>query len=63
MLQFLGAGTIAAAQFAKVTQIEQILLANGSNSLALSNALAASANNGGLIVTGNAGSDTSSTAR
>lgn len=57
VLQFLGAGTIAAAQFAKVSQIEQILLANGSNSLALSNALAASANNGGLIVTGNAGSD------
>jgi len=58
-LTFTTAGTIAASAFAGVSHIEKIVLANGTNSLTLSNALVGSADDAHLLtVTGNAGNDT-----
>ncbi|MCJ8056593.1 beta strand repeat-containing protein [Shinella curvata] len=56
-LQFTEAGTIAAASFAKVSGIEQIVLANGSNKLTITNALVGSAYGDILKVTGGSGND------
>ncbi|MDO6123577.1 hypothetical protein GB928_020480 [Shinella curvata] len=56
-LAFTTAGTIAASAFAKVSGIEQILLANGGNNLTLTNALVGSAYGDILKVTGGSGND------
>ena len=58
-LRFSTAGTIAAGAFAQVTHIEQIRLANGANSVTLTDALVGSSDNANHIfsVFGNAGSD------
>jgi hypothetical protein len=53
-----GVGTVGAAAFANVRGIEQIELSNGTNSLTLHNAMAASATGGRVTVIGNAGRDT-----
>src|SRR6185312_9378221 len=58
-LAFSTAGTIAAAVFANVSHIERISLANGSNSLTLSDALVSSADDSHvLFVAGGTGDDT-----
>ncbi|MDH6268130.1 hypothetical protein M2360_003535 [Rhizobium sp. SG_E_25_P2] len=56
-LVFSTAGAIAASDFAKVSGVEQIVLANGGNSLTVTNALVGSANGDVLKVTGGSGSD------
>ena len=58
-LTFSTAGTIGAAAFAHVSHVEQINLANGSNSLTLTNALVGASDNSSKMVRvfGNAGND------
>ncbi|MGO4841021.1 hypothetical protein AB4144_53080, partial [Rhizobiaceae sp. 2RAB30] len=56
-LVFTTAGTIAASAFGKVSGIEQIVLANGTNNVVLTNALVGSANGDILRVTGGSGND------
>lgn len=57
-LQFLTAGAITAAQMAGVAGVERILLANGTNSIVLAAAQAASADAQTLRVLGGNGDDT-----
>lgn len=58
-LVFTTAGTIAASALAGVSHIELLYLANGTNSVALSDALAGSADDARVLtVYGNAGNDT-----
>ncbi|WP_176526912.1 calcium-binding protein, partial [Rhizobium subbaraonis] len=56
-LRFTAAGTIASGSFAKVSGIELIRLANGSNNLTVTNALVGSANGDVLKVVGGSGND------
>ena len=57
-LQFTNAGSIDAAALAGVSGVERILLANGTNTLVLSAAIAATADAGTLRVVGGSGNDT-----
>ena len=57
-LAFTTAGTIAASSFANVSGIERITLANGTNSVAIPDALVTSASGSLLTVIGGGGQDT-----
>ncbi len=57
-LQFTSAGTIAAGALAHVTGVEVVTLANGANSLVLTDALVGSADNHIMAVNGGTGNDT-----
>jgi hypothetical protein len=57
-LKFSTAGTITASELFHVSGIEQIDLANGTNSIALTDALVASANGASLTVSCGSGGDT-----
>ena len=59
-LSLTAAGTITAAQFAGVTNIEQLTLANGTNSVTLTNGLVAGTSLAGraFVVAGGTGDDT-----
>ncbi|WP_439813860.1 beta strand repeat-containing protein [Zavarzinia sp. CC-PAN008] len=56
-LRFTTAGTVAAGAFARVSGIELITLANGANTLTLTDALVASATGAVLSIAGNMGND------
>src|SRR5262249_25375639 len=60
ILSLTAAGTIAASQFAGVTNIEQLNLADGTNSVALTNGLVANSSvpSGFFLVIGGNGADT-----
>jgi len=57
-LKFATAGTISASALANVSGVETIDLANGTNSITLTNALVASANGASLTINGGTGADT-----
>ncbi|MEA2879412.1 MAG: large repetitive protein [Hyphomicrobiales bacterium] len=57
-LAFSTGGTIGAAALASITSIEEVLLSNAGNSIALSNAFVAGADNGVMSIVDGTGNDT-----
>jgi VCBS repeat-containing protein len=57
-LVFTTAGTLAASAFAQVTNVEAIILANGTNNVTLTNGLVAGTSIGYFAVAGGTGNDT-----